>query len=211
MTAAIPLTADHIPAATRVLIRAFVADPGLLFVLPDAADRARLSARLAEAALRYTLRCGAPLVTDHDVRGVALWFPPDGPPPAAADFAETGVAAVPDLLGDAAWTRLDRLIAHHPVHAPEPHWFLAMFGVDPAWQRRGIGAALMVPVFTQADRDGICCYLEAPTAGNERYYTNQGFQVVGETDVPASNVHIWLMRREPAGTRLKSRDALHSP
>ena len=63
-----PLTAADIPAAISILTRAFADDPGLLFVLPDPADRARLNARLAAAALRYTLRCGAPLVTSDDVR-----------------------------------------------------------------------------------------------------------------------------------------------
>lgn len=197
-----PLTKAHIPAAVDVLTRAFADDPGLLFVLPDAADRARLNARLAEAALRYTLRCGAALVTDDEVRGVALWFPPDAPPPTPEDIEETGIAAVPTLIGEAAWTRFNRLIAHldalHPVLAPEPHWYLGMLGVDPDWQRQGLGAALMEPIFAQADRAAVCCYLEAPTADNARYYTNRGFRVVGETDVPESTVHIWLMRRDPA-------------
>ena len=197
-----PLTEAHIPAAVDVLTRAFADDPGLLFVLPDAADRARLNARLAEAALRYTMRCGAALVTDGAVRGVALWFPPDAPLPTPADTAETGIAAVPALIGEAAWSRFARLIAHldtlHPVHAPQPHWYLGMLGVDPAWQRQGLGAALMTPVFSKADRAGVGCYLEAPTAANAHYYANRGFRVVGETDVPESNVHIWLMRRDPA-------------
>jgi ribosomal protein S18 acetylase RimI-like enzyme len=196
------LTAAHLPAAISVLTRAFVDDPGLLFVLPDPQDRARLNARLAEAALRYSMRCGAALVTEGDVRGVALWFPPDAPAPTPADTAGSGIAAVPALIGEAAWTRFARLIAHldalHPVHAPEPHWYLGMLGVDPACQRQGLGTALMEPVFAQADREGVCCYLEAPTAANAHYYRNRGFQVVGETDVPQSDVHIWLMRRDPA-------------
>lgn len=199
--AVLPLTDSHIPTAIGVLTRAFADDPGLLFVLPDLADRARLNAQLAEAALRYTLRCGAPLVTDDDVRGVALWFPPDAPMPTTRDFAESGIAAVPALIGESAWSRLARLIAHldalHPIYAPEPHWFLGMLGVDPSWQRQGIGEALMSPVFAQADQERVSCYLEAPTAENARYYTSRGFRVVGETDVPESNVHIWLMRRDP--------------
>jgi len=55
----------------------------------------------------------------------------------------------------------------------------------------------MCPVFAAADRDGLCCYLEAPTADNARYYARRGFRVVAETDVPNSGVHVWLMRREP--------------
>ena len=72
-----------------------------------------------------------------------------------------------------------------------------MLGVDPAWQRQGIGESLMQPVFAAADRDGLCCYLEAPTAGNALYYERRGFRVLAETDVPDSHVHVWLMRREP--------------
>ena len=55
----------------------------------------------------------------------------------------------------------------------------------------------MCPVFAAADRDGLCCYLEAPTADNAHYYARRGFRVVAETDVPNSDVHVWLMRREP--------------
>jgi ribosomal protein S18 acetylase RimI-like enzyme len=136
------------------------------------------------------------------VRGIALWFPPDAPAPTEIDLAESGIADVPAQIGSEAWQRFKRLLDHldalHPVYAPEPHWYLAMLGVDPAWQRQGIGEALMQPVFTAADRDGLCCYLEAPTEGNARYYERRGFDVVAETDVPDSDMHIWLMRREPA-------------
>ena len=73
-----------------------------------------------------------------------------------------------------------------------------MLGVDPAWQRQGIGEALMHPVFAGADPDGLCCYLEAPTAGNARYYARRGFRLLAETNVPDSDVHVRLMRREAA-------------
>jgi ribosomal protein S18 acetylase RimI-like enzyme len=198
----VPLAPSHVEDAAGVLVRSFARDPGLLFVLPDQGQRDRLCPSLARAVIRYALRCGAPLVTPGAVRGVALWFPPDAPAPTAADLAETGLAAVPERIGPGAWRRCQRLLGHldalHPRHAPGPHWYLAMLGVDPAWQRRGIGEALMRPVVAEAERDGLCCYLEAPTEGNVRYYARRGFRVLAETDVPGSDVHVWLMRREPA-------------
>ena len=201
----IPLIAAAVDAAADVIRRSFAADPGVLLVLPDPADRERLGPTLAQAVVRFTLRCGAPLVTAGAVRGVALWFPPDAPPPTREDLEETGIAAVPEQIGAAAWTRFKRLLDHldalHPHMAPEPHWYLTMLGVDPAWQRHGIGEALMQPVFEQADRDGVACYLESPTTENTRYYTRRSFVIVGETDVPDSPMHIWMMRRDPAVRR----------
>src|SRR4051794_36481747 len=135
----VPLTSVESDAAAAVLVHSFVDDPGLHFVLPGSADRQRLGLSLAQTVLRYAIRCGTPLVTPDVVRGFALWFPPDAPAPSEADLVETGLAAVPDQIGHAAWQRfkllLDHLEALHPVYAPEPHWYLAMLGVDPAWQR----------------------------------------------------------------------------
>ena len=197
----VPLSKDDIDAAAGVLVRSFADDPGLLFVLPEAEERSRLVPTLARTVLHYALLCGAPLVTSGDIRGAALWFPPNAPPPTAAQLEVTGISAAPGLLGPSAFGRLNRLLDHvdafHPLHAPDPHWYLAMLGVDPIWQRIGIGEALMGPVFAAADRDGLCCYLEAPTASNADYYGRRGFDVIAETDIPDSDVHIWMMRRDP--------------
>ena len=200
--APVPLDPMGLASAARVLVRSFADDPGLRFVLPSSADRERLGPALADAVIRYALRCGAPLATPGAIRGVALWFPPDAPAPTHDDLTETGLAAVPEQIGPDAWRRFQRLLDHldalHPRYAPEPHWYLAMLGVDPAWQRRGLGKALMDPVFAAADRDSLCCYLEAPTEDNARYDERRGFRVLAETDVPDSDVHVWLMRRDPA-------------
>lgn len=197
----VSLESVQLEEAASILIRSFADDPGLHFVLPDSHDRDRLSPALAMAVVRYALRCGSPLATPGPVRGVALWFAPGDAAPTRVDLEETGIAGIPELIGPDSWSRFERLLGHldalHPVLAPDPHWFLAMLGVDPAFQRQGIGQALMEPVFDQADRDGVACYLEAPTESNARYYERRGFQVVMETDIPESDVHIWLMRRDP--------------
>jgi ribosomal protein S18 acetylase RimI-like enzyme len=199
----VPLGPADLDAAANVLVRAFADDPGLLFVLPDRAERVRLAPTLARAMIRFVARCGAPLVTRGTVRGVALWFPPDAADATSDDFAVTGMADMPRFIGPEALARFNRLANRlddlHPQLAPEPHWYLTMLGVDPGWQRQGIGEVLMQPIFQAADHDGLCCYLEAPTAENARYYSRRGFQVVAETDIPDSTVHIWHMRREPRG------------
>lgn len=199
----VPLQPSQIEAAADVLVRAFVNDPGLHHVLPCQEARDRLGPGLARAAIRYAARCGSPLVTAGAVRELALWFPPDALAPTMRDLAETGIADVPDTLGPEAWRRLQGLLDHldalHPRYAPEPHWYLALLGVDPAWQRQGVGEALLQPIFASADCHNLVCYLGAPTVENARYYARRGFRVVAETEVPESAVHVWLMRREPQG------------
>jgi len=199
------LTAAEVDATADVLVRAFAADPGVLFVLPDIAARERHGSSLSRAMVRLVMRCGAPLVVSRPVRGFALWFPPDAAAPTDRDIEESGLAGVPGEIGEEAWARLkalmDLLDVCHPCYAPDPHWYLAMLGVDPDWQRQGIGEALMRPVFDRAERDGLPCYLEAPTSENVRYYLRRGFAVVGEADVPGSDVHLWFMRREAGSQR----------
>ncbi|WP_143748863.1 GNAT family N-acetyltransferase [Mesorhizobium sophorae] len=188
--------------AVDVLVRSFAADPGLLFVLPDRVAREQLAPTMARALLQFVVRTGTPYCTWEPVRGVALWFPPGPSPPSEEDFSATGMSGIPGQIGAEPWMRFKQLAecleAFHPQYAPEPHWYLAMLGVDPEWQRQGIGELLMQPVFDAADRDGIPCYLEAPTLENALYYQRRGFRVVGETDVPGSSVHIWMMRRDPS-------------
>ncbi len=58
--APVPLDPGDVSAAADVLVRSFADDPGLRFVLPEAADRERLGPALAHAAIRYTLCAAAP-------------------------------------------------------------------------------------------------------------------------------------------------------
>ncbi len=199
---AIPLSDTQLDDATSVLVRAFSNDPGLLYVLPDSARRAELAPVLARAGLRFAMRCGAPLITRGHVHGAAIWFPPNAAPPTEIDLVETGIAEAPGLLGKQSWDKLKRLLDHtdelHLRTVPEPHWYLTILAVDPAWQRRGIGMSLMRPAFDAADREGVRCYLESPTAENTRYYGQRGFQTVAEIIVAGSDFTISLMIREPS-------------
>jgi GNAT superfamily N-acetyltransferase len=104
---------------------------------------------------------------------------------------------------DVPWTWPEHTLrpypdTRHPQVMFAPHWYLALLGVDPIAQRQGIGERLMQQVTMQADRDGLACYLEAPSAENARYYKRRGFRVVLESDIPECAAHVWHMRRDPA-------------
>lgn len=93
----------------------------------------------------------------------------------------------------ALWSRL-RMDAKHPNRPP--HWYLAVLGVAPEWQGRGLGSLLMHPAFDEMDTAGLPAYLETSTPRARSLYERHGFTVTGELNVPMGGPPIWLMWRE---------------
>jgi ribosomal protein S18 acetylase RimI-like enzyme len=65
-------------------------------------------------------------------------------------------------------------------HPKEPHWYLAMIGVDPSRQGQGLGAALLKATLAQVDEQGLPAYLESSNPANLPLYERHGFEVQGE-------------------------------
>ena len=86
------------------------------------------------------------------------------------------------------------LEANHP---DEPHYYLPVVGVDPDWQGRGIGAALMQPVLERCDRERMPAYLEATTPRNRALYERYGFAVTEEFELANVGPPVWRMWRAP--------------
>lgn len=75
-----------------------------------------------------------------------------------------------------------------------PHWFLALLGVDPVTQGRGVGTALLQVGHDAADREGRPCFLETFTEQNVAYYRRRGYGLTGSTTI-ADGVPIHAMTR----------------
>ena len=69
-------------------------------------------------------------------------------------------------------------------------------GVDPDWQGRGLGAALMRPILDRCDADGVAAYLEASSPRNRVLYERHGFVVTKELSV-ADSPSLYGMWRAP--------------
>ncbi|HLH28501.1 MAG TPA: GNAT family N-acetyltransferase, partial [Acidimicrobiales bacterium] len=134
------------------------------------------------------------------VVGAAAWLPPGSYPPGPR---RTAVSLARDLrsvhrlgrrvgAGMRLYSEIDR--AHRRVTVP--HWYLAVLGCDPAWQRRGVGSALLVPVLGRADAESAPVYLETQKAENLPWYRRHGFEVVGELRALGCPP-MWAMQRDP--------------
>ena len=79
----------------------------------------------------------------------------------------------------------------------EPHWHLALHGVDPLHQGLGLGSALLAPVLDACDQQSLPAYLEATNDASVPFYTRHGFEVRGVIQAGTSP-RLWAMQRDPA-------------
>ncbi|MGP1309512.1 MAG: GNAT family N-acetyltransferase [Phycisphaerales bacterium] len=176
-TAAIPvraLNAREADRAATLITLSFVADPPSRWLWPDRAQFLHAFPRFVHAFGGGAFETGAAHAT-ADFNGVALWLPPGASSDDAALeqlFNET----VSDELKTDVFLLFEQMAAYHPS---EPHWHLPLIGVDPAFQHRGIGGALLRHALEKCDRDGLPAYLEATSRRNAALYARHGFERIG--------------------------------
>ncbi|WP_335989259.1 GNAT family N-acetyltransferase [Glycomyces sp. MUSA5-2] len=169
-----------------VLSSAFAADPLAAWLFPDEGRRAAYQ----EGFYRSLL--GRPRAEAHvaGAEGAALWLRLDrGERLDAGSAPPGGPLARLFSLGAALGER-------HPVD--RPHLYLAVMGVVPASQGRGIGSALLRHGLALADRDGLPAYLEASSPGSRSLYLRHGFADLGGPVRVEGAPPVQPMRREPA-------------
>jgi GNAT superfamily N-acetyltransferase len=183
---------------TEVLARAFHDDPVFAWILPVERSRDRRLRRYFTTELRHeSLRHGAVEVAriDGRIAGAAVWLPPGTWSPAL------DMSAMPGLLM-AYRSRLpiggQYMSIAIDAHPREPHWYLAIIGVDPSRQGQGVGAALLRSRLERCDKEGSAAYLESSKVANVPLYEHFGFRVTGAFDLPHGAPVVNTMWRQPA-------------
>ena len=152
-----PLRRDLLDTATTTLTRAFADEPMFTWVIPDPQHRARSLRVMNRGPLLYGLRYGHAMQLHHG-KAVAAWLPPHCALTALRTIS-CGILGVPFSVGLHAFRRFrhanEVLARIHRKHVPEPHWYLMVVGVDPEFQGRGLGTALVNEGLARADRDNV--------------------------------------------------------
>jgi ribosomal protein S18 acetylase RimI-like enzyme len=184
--------------ATAVLARAFYDDPAWRWVVPNDRRRAALLPWLFQMAFEVTE--GEAWTTAGPVVGCARWLPPGRAHvhigPMLRAFVSTPLRARESTSRFLAYGRAVEAMRAESV--PEPHWYLAGIGVEPAERRRGIGSALIAPGIEASVRDRIPCALLTNAEANLPFYERHGFEVVLEGKTPDDGPRAWMMRRKPS-------------
>lgn len=188
--------ADEAPSLARTLARAFHDDPAFRWMIEDGAVRRERAPRAFEVYLgRFWIQHDETYTTDS-IAGVCVWEPPG----TWKTPVLRQLAALPALLRATGLltTRVLRAVASMEANHPdEPHYYLPVVGVDPDWQGRGIGAAVMQPILQRCDSEGMPAYLEATTPRNRALYERHGFAVTEEFKLAKVGPPLWRMWRAP--------------
>ncbi len=180
---------QHEQAAVS-LGRAFIHDPAFKAILPDITEpvaRAEHLADLFRAQLAVERRTGQPVFgVVYEGRVVAAAMTEGMGHSGILGLVVTGLGQMPRLVRGVGWGGLVRalkifgvLAQHHPK---EPHLYLPTLGVDPDFQGKGYGKALLDRLALEARvRPEIAgVYLETGTEANVAFYSSKGYEIMGE-------------------------------
>jgi ribosomal protein S18 acetylase RimI-like enzyme len=190
----------RLPEAAAMLARSFDDDPVSRFLFPGRRRRRWSLRSFMHAAVRDALRYqevwGA--VLGPRLVGVAAWLPEGAYPPSPArQIRQLGAVAV-SLLTPTTFTRGARMVAAtQAAHPKDPHWYLAVLGVEPADQGHGLGGRLLEPVLERLDGEERAAYLETSKERNVAWYGRTRFELMRTLDVWPGGPPMWTMWRDP--------------
>jgi GNAT superfamily N-acetyltransferase len=190
-------TPEDRAAVVATVMDAFREDPAWAFM--TGGDYDRISPLFAGALFDSRVDAGGVWLAD-DTAAVSLWDRHDehASPP---DHSTALWDEYRDAVGETSWALLkayeDALAVARPRGA---YWYLGVLATRPDRRRQGLADAVVAPVLSVADRDGLDCWLETSTLANRGYYERRGFAVAADVEVPGGPT-TWWMRRPPRADR----------
>ena len=167
-----------------------------MYTLPDEKERSAELPLILGSAIRVSHLSGETYTTP-DIDGGALWIAPGR----TFTLQQLTGLRLPSELGTQGRERWETLSEHlaqvRQQLAGTHHWYLIALGVEPSKRRRGIGGALIRPVLSRADADGVPCYVETFHGPNLSFYEEHGFRIEGSGCVCGSGPVFWAMVRLP--------------
>lgn len=177
--------------AASVLTLAFSTDPPVRWMYRDSCQYVTYFPKFVRALAGRALEHGT-IDSLEGCPAVAFWLPAGVQPDEQAliAFAKQSVS---EALQEDMFALFEKMGSSHPA---EPHWYLPLIGVDPAWHGAGYGSELLKRGLARCDSDRVPAYLEATTPRNRSLYERLGFEQIGTIQV-GSSPPIFPMTRKP--------------
>jgi GNAT superfamily N-acetyltransferase len=190
------------PAVIAALARAFYDDPLFGFFVPNLLKQMKSLVAFMNSGVKDARAFGDVWVAHSNgkVASAAVWLPPGAYPRGARRDLMTYVRTLPTFVHSGK--RFGRAVAllgvvdkaHHDV--ARPHYYLALLGTDPEFQRTGAGSAVLAPVLERCDTEGLPAYLETQKEANIAYYARHRFELVQKIELPGCPP-VWTLLRQP--------------
>ncbi len=184
------ITKDERDKADDIFTLAFVDDPVLRWIMADGSLYLKNLGAAQFALGGRALEHGTGHCLD-DFSAAAFWLPPGVEVDEAAMGAVIERVATEKVRGD-LFGIVEQMGQFHPN---EPHWYLAVLGVDVHRQGKGLGAMLMKHALARIDGEGLPAYLESSNPRNIPFYERHGFEVMGRIQSGKSPVVTPMLRR----------------
>lgn len=185
-------------ALAAVVSRALASDPfvGWLVGTHDGVEKRR--ALYVDLMLRRVCLAFDAVTTTGACDGAAAWVPPHAQPlPFGMRLAI--LPAMVRFVGLGRLAAVSAATATIELERPRvPHWHLALLGVEPERQRRGVGLALLAPVLARCDAARLVAHAETSRGENVSFYERAGFRVVRELPTDEhGRPPMWIVQRVP--------------
>jgi ribosomal protein S18 acetylase RimI-like enzyme len=193
-----PTTSLEAELLANVLARAFYDEPPYTYLMPDDQERRIVLTWFFSSVIRAGQYVET--YTTSTVEGGSLWIHPGR----ALAFEQIVRAKLRSMSFKLGWASLKRCVTlaerMERVHrrlAPHPHWYLVTLGVQPSQQEAAVRQALIEPVLSQADTEGLSCYVEVFNESNLPFYEEHGFHIEGGGRIPGCELNLWSLMRAP--------------
>ena len=170
----------------------FSTDPFVRWLMPNPVDFQHDSQKHPRRAYSQAFEARTIFVIG-DFAGAAAWLPPGAKIDRSEEIAQAAPQSATSDLGFPP--EFSELISQSAAYCPsEPHWYLGLIAVDPAYRGRGLGTKLMEHCLSFVDRDGLPAYLESTNSANTSLYRRFGFEQLAEVQVGAAPPRFPMLR-----------------
>ena len=194
------VTGSMVRRASQVCGRAFQGERMFISLVPDEATRGRSLPHIFEVLIRYGVLYGEVYATSEELEGVAVWLPFEAVKMSPWRTLRSGGLSLLTKVNWGVLATFQRFEAAerrtHERLASFPHWYLALIGVDPRFQGRGLAGSLLRPMLSHMDVEGVPCYLETHSQKNVAIFRHFGFRVLEEFDSSVEGRSLWAMLRD---------------
>ncbi len=171
----LPATPEDRDRCTATFVAAFVNDPLMRWMFPDADQYLAAFPQVIRHYGGTAFDLGTAFRTD-DCAGIACWLAPGESVDEEALGGVLEATIEPERLG-VIFEFMEQVGASHPTF---DHWHLPGIAVDPSHQGAGIGSLLLAHSLAEVDRHGAAAYLESSNPLNVPLSERFGFAVIAE-------------------------------